>query len=397
MKPKNIVLLGFVNEAVKYLDQHIDEDKHDYKLSKLKNIDLVSLEEELGKSLASSLGTMQNTMTSLLNAGNEAFDEFLEAHSNNESDFVKDINNIFDVDLNADKKSDKEELENLLSFYNLDKKVEEAVENQNEEVEIVDVPNVDPTNDALKDEFLREIAKAASQSKDISSIDELKNETNPEIDSLFSEIVDHENNVAFEETFNINNDDALKESVVDDDIPVNESKEDNIPVSEKTESYVKVQSQNQIVTGNYVNSLINDMNGQLVKDEQAAIEEENRKAIYEKVSASYPYLQQSFVKTVYDMKDEINDEYREGIDVVVLHRIIFKNVDDLRQYAEVVITHGYEINVDEDQLIVDCIKQFTNAKGKIVSNIFAIANQAAKLNGAYDGYRIMLASELAEE
>ena len=396
MKPKNIVLLGFINEAVKYLDQHIDEDKHDYKLSKLKNIDLVSLEDELSKNLASSLGTMQNTMTSLLNAGNEAFEEFLDNHSDAESAFVSDLNNIFDVNLDGNQKSSKEELEDLLSFYNLDKKVDDAASDYERKKLGTYLSN------NANDEFLKEIAKAASQTKNNTETEETRNDANPELDHLFNEIIDHENGDNEDNTEQVEeteSNDLVKEVSAEEEIPTSESIEKvEAPEKEKVEEVAKTNVPESNATDEYVGSLIEDLKVQLAKEDKVIDEEEEkRKAVYEKVSSSYPYLQQSFVKSVYDMKDSINDEYREGVDVVILHRIIFKEVDELRQYAEVVINHGYEINVDEDKLIVDCIKQFTNSKGKIVSNIFAIANQAAKLNGAYDGYRVILASELAEE
>ena len=57
MKPKNIMLLGFVNRAVDYLDRHLD-DRSDPTLTELKNIDLVSLKKELSESLVFSFGSM---------------------------------------------------------------------------------------------------------------------------------------------------------------------------------------------------------------------------------------------------------------------------------------------------------------------------------------------------
>ena len=59
MEPKNVMLLGFVNRAVDYLNRHMDEDS-DGKLAELKNIDLNALESELKEDLGSSLGTMKD-------------------------------------------------------------------------------------------------------------------------------------------------------------------------------------------------------------------------------------------------------------------------------------------------------------------------------------------------
>ena len=77
MEPKNVMLLGFVNKAVEYLDKHIDDEKMSASLTELKNTDLASLKKELNKEIDSSLGTMQSTIDKLLKAGGDAFDDFV--------------------------------------------------------------------------------------------------------------------------------------------------------------------------------------------------------------------------------------------------------------------------------------------------------------------------------
>ena len=61
MKPENIILLGFVNKAVEYLDKHM-EDEPDNAVAQLRNIDLNSLKDVLDKNLDASLGMMTTTM-----------------------------------------------------------------------------------------------------------------------------------------------------------------------------------------------------------------------------------------------------------------------------------------------------------------------------------------------
>ncbi|MDO4940619.1 MAG: hypothetical protein Q4E33_02885 [Erysipelotrichaceae bacterium] len=584
MQPKNIVLLGFVNKAVEYLDKHIDDDKSDYKLNKLKNIDLVSLEEELSKNLEFSLGSYQSTMTSLLKAGNEAFDDFLDAHAE-KTNLLGDLGTIFDNGSLDSKRDEKQELEDLLSFYNLDvddeiiqeESIEEDIQEidtddktfeqvineediQSKEKDIEEVTNkildkiltnnpllkalmdaataketeiesqettqseeteayqieenievetdellqgesllneeninsnsegvledlidnsevdeeeikIDEANavDEIEDEFLKQIVKAADENKNInnSEFDELyESSNNDEIDSIFSEIIDHENDVEIEQpeieevveeisteiepeqvdeptseqqveeieepveelagepTKEIVEEPVVETSISDDDTILTDVLEDEIPVEEEyvdakvdTELELKtitnyvpetleslvseikeeiepediVRPAEESTAQTYVSSLIDDLKKQMLEEEKVKVQEdEQRQAIYEEIHKSYPYLSSAFVKSVYDLKNSINDEYADGMKIILLSRILFEDVDELRQFAEVVMNHGYQINVDEKQMIVDCIKQLTNSRGKIIALIFDIANQAAALNGVYEGYRVIV-------
>ncbi|MBQ1810571.1 MAG: hypothetical protein II016_05575, partial [Erysipelotrichaceae bacterium] len=115
--------------------------------------------------------------------------------------------------------------------------------------------------------------------------------------------------------------------------------------------------------------------------------------IYAKINDLYPYLSLGFIRSVYELKEVIAEEYPLDKEVIVLHRILFTSVDDLRQFVEIVSNHGYNVNVDENQCIVDIFKQYRNTDGRILTNIFEIANQARLLRGQYDGYRIDVVSE----
>ena len=72
MEPKNVMLLGFVNKAVDYLNDNIDK-RLNSRIAELKNIDLLSLKEELSKNLEASFGNLNSTVDTLLTAGEEAF------------------------------------------------------------------------------------------------------------------------------------------------------------------------------------------------------------------------------------------------------------------------------------------------------------------------------------
>ena len=52
------------------------------------------------------------------------------------------------------------------------------------------------------------------------------------------------------------------------------------------------------------------------------------------------------------------------------------------------MNHDYRVNVDENKMIVDIFKDMINTDGKILTNIFEIANQARVLDGNYEGYRV---------
>ena len=53
------------------------------------------------------------------------------------------------------------------------------------------------------------------------------------------------------------------------------------------------------------------------------------------------------------------------------------------------LSHNFQINVDEKQMIVDTFKNYINEDGLILNEIFSVANQAKLLCGDYEGYRIL--------
>ncbi|MBO7699003.1 MAG: hypothetical protein J6S38_08240 [Erysipelotrichaceae bacterium] len=119
MEPKNVMLLGFVNRAVDYLEKHMD-DQDDSRIAQLKNIDLNNLKSELRKDLGSSLGTMNSTVDTLLKAGQDSFDRFIDVPQKEKIN--NDIDKLFNVKLDSEDNSfvdDQSSLEELLNFYDL--------------------------------------------------------------------------------------------------------------------------------------------------------------------------------------------------------------------------------------------------------------------------------------
>lgn len=128
------------------------------------------------------------------------------------------------------------------------------------------------------------------------------------------------------------------------------------------------------------------------KNKQQRINELNKK-IYDSIVALYPYLSNGFIKGVYELKESFASDYEEGQKIIILHRLVFTDLEGLRQFVDVMMSHEYFVNVDERQMIVDTFKEHVNSDGKILTDIFEIANQAKLLTGEYDGYRIIEVDE----
>ena len=140
----------------------------------------------------------------------------------------------------------------------------------------------------------------------------------------------------------------------------------------------------------YLSSLIDELRQQMLEEDKAKQNrEEELKQTCDRLHEVYPYLSNAFIRTVYEMKESIQKEYPLNENVVILHRVIFNDVENLRQFVEIVLNHGFTINADEEKHIVDVFKEYLNTDGKIISSIFEVANQCALLNGEYDGYRVI--------
>ena len=183
---------------------------------------------------------------------------------------------------------------------------------------------------------------------------ETKEVVREEIDEIFSEILEQEG-------INLEEPEVIQEEILEE------------AVIEKTEEEIKEE---------YLEELTEELKVELEREEAKELD------IYAQINELYPYLSRGFVRAVYDLKEIIANEYPVDHNVIILHRLVFTDLEDLRQFAEIVLNHDYRVNVDETKMIVDIFKEFRNTDGKILTNIFEIANQAKLLNGEYDGYRV---------
>ena len=140
-----------------------------------------------------------------------------------------------------------------------------------------------------------------------------------------------------------------------------------------------------------VSELLNDYDQNVAADIEDKLnkQEELKKEIYNSIKSIYPYLSNGFIKGVYDLKDSLSNEYKDGEEIIILHRLVFKDVVGLRKFVDIIMSHEYLVNVDEKQMIVDTFKEHINSDGKILTDIFEVANQAKLLTGEYEGYRII--------
>ena len=480
------MLLGFVNKAVEYLDNHINEDIDSRLLAELRNIDLDALKEELRDNLDLSLGTMQSTVNTLLHAGEEAFDDFI-SHQKDRMDLTSELNKVFDGNYTQT----DNDIDSLLEYYSLDKNIdveedldvfeeaEEEVTQENETVEEVTEtveeaqeiqPEVKPVtieeandydeistqetpfvmseeDDALL-AMIAENVNKVNNGEDLDSDSDSAEGQNQELDNIFNEVVAHEDNpdvqideptptvitpftapvIPIVETYEpdedvqtmaepVDKDDIIKmvkdiqtskelyfSHVKEDFAPVDVPEENEVeePV-EKTEEEVKQEQEQETVKeetkedvqSGYVSALIDDLRAKMVaEDKQKAEAEQEYRQVYDRIHKVYPYLSSGFIRSVYDLKESLANDYPLNVKIIILHRCVFKEVENLRQFVEIALNHGYSINADEDKLIVDVFKEYTNTDGKIITSIFEVANQSAILNGGYDGYRVMFAERV---
>ncbi len=462
MEPKNIVLLGFVNKAIEYLNEHLDED--DASLAKLKQIDLDSMKKKLDEEFGSSLEPLRSTIDALMQSGSQAFEKFVNEEKQDE-DLSSEFDRIFDVDLDEEETSeDKGELEDLLSYYNLDGELEageialdeekSGSEEKEEETPAFAQENTEEEVpfelDEEEEKLLQLIARNVNKKEEKHSGDAFCG-ANRELDSIFSELVaaeDKDEKQEEEIPIAINHiqefvqiPEEEKAKIIENplvDVPYVEKETEKIteaegegkPEEEKQEPvypeqvdkddiirlikdiqpmsdvyYEKIENltekkpvqekEEKTQDSLYVSSLIDDLKTKLDKEEEKkrAIEESYRQ-IYEKIHGSYPYLSSGFIRNVYDLKESIAREYPLDVNIVILHRTRFNDVENLRQYVEITLKHDYMINADEKQMIVDAFKQYVNTDGKIITSIFEVANQSALLNGEYEGYRVLFEEDL---
>ncbi len=440
MKPENIILLGFVNQAVDYLEKHMD-DEPDNAVARLRNIDLNSLKDALDKNLDASLGMMTATMNSLLKAGSDSFDSFVESHGDRGA-LSAEINHLFDLDQEGNVSED--DIANLMAYYDLEEpeKDQTFVTEKTQEETVAEMPEepvilpeteaVTETEPDVSDDTEAETEAVAETETDVSddgeqetvfemsdedvqllklisqNVDKVNQEQAPEetvpqetdseekkLDHIFSQVIGNQDK---------NYMNANPGTYVPSDVNVTESGDLMSLVKDMQDSDIKYYQDIPAVpmkdptpqpddhfSNNYFSE---DIVAQLRKrmlqeDEEKKRREEDFKEISDKIQQVYPYLKIDFIKAVFDLKDSIVDEYPLGIAIIILHRIIFRDVEHMQQFIEIAINHGYSINADEKRLLVDVFKQHMNADGTIITSIFDVANQCALLDGRYEGYRVL--------
>lgn len=146
----------------------------------------------------------------------------------------------------------------------------------------------------------------------------------------------------------------------------------------------------------YLDELFKDLDDDNVVEKieetrQKEIEEKN--IFYNSIKNIYPNLDNSFISSVYNLKGSFVHDYKIDETIIILHRLLFNDVEKLRRFVEVIINHDYVVNVDEIKMIVDVIKEDVNKEGLILTEIFAVANQAKLLDGIYDGYKIIVEND----
>lgn len=466
MEAKNIVLLGFVNKALDYLGKHFD-DKLDPSVMELKNIDLNGLKSELSDELNASLNNKDENTANLMNAGKEAFDKFMRMSK--KEDLSNEFDRMFDVDLeDKDTPSSKNELEDLLAFYNLSDELNvstyetnDAPEEEAKDTEAEEEPQFELNEE--ESQMLKTIAMNVNRKPEDEKEDMLSG-ANSQLDMIFSELMEAEEDIVKDEKIPVKQEEpkeekgpvkvevkvepvdektkeALSQYIENPLIDLQnvqneaeaETEEEKIEVSDtqqvdkddiiklikeiqplsdvyynKIENFIDSQKNDlpQAVEekpveeklekdDRYVSSLIDDLKAKMSREEEIKkAEEEAYRQIYDKIHKTYPYLSNAFIRNVYELKESIARDYPLNEKIIVLHRSVFRDVEKLRQYVEIVLKHGYLMNADEKKMIVDVFKQYVNTDGKIITSIFEVANQSALLDGEYEGYRVLLEKDL---
>ena len=440
MKPENIILLGFVNKAADYLEKHFDENPN-MLLNETDRINFESLRKELNKNLDASLGNMKETATKLLQAGYDAFDKFINSQEN--TSLADEIDRLFDVNFDLNEQSSEDDIAKLLDYYQLNDNLTEEDNNldtaENTEENSFEMP--DEAQELLKiisDNVNKNNDNTSERQELVENNGVYSNDDN--FDSIYSKLVDDDgqpdfikftnpglnhqevdflkdehrsdepaiNNQNYEVFNNLIDDSGALHSVISD-APVEQPDQNDIVEFVKVmqesdkqyyehilqqepeyEEVVEPEPEQEPRQFGINNSLLDDLKRKMnEEDERNRKLEQEFQSVYDKIHEIYPYLEKDFVRNIYRMKDSITQEYPLDVKVIILHRIHFKDVENLRQFVEIALNHNYSINADENKLIVDVFKQHINADGKIMTSIFEVANQSVLLNAEYEGYRVL--------
>lgn len=391
MKVKNLVLFGFVVSALSYLNDEAKKDREEGNetLTGLEDVDLDEVRKEMGLKLQEAVGEFGEVVSSIVNIGQEAFENYITENGDDEIVSLEELENLLKDDeieneVVSETKTDANDDSNYLDNWEnyLDSFFDDTLESQKELADILEkVETKEKAKEDTKqaDDYLEEIEKAVNSSnqEDLMDVEDLfadlyqsertDEATAKEIDDLFSEILEGEKAEEVKQEIQ-NKEDEVHDLVNDLEDYLNETTLENKEVekSEKPEE------------------IIENMNNDNEYSE-----------IYRRINELYPYLSLGFIQNVFDLKETIAEEYPLNKKVIVLHRVRFKDLEHLHQFVELASNNGYNVNVDENQMIVDIFRCYVNTDGRILTNIFEIANRARLLDGYYEGYRIDVEKEEA--
>lgn len=378
MKVKNLILFGFVLSAISYLSKQLEEDGTKEEIG-LEDIDLEEIKKELGDRLEKSVVEFGDVVSAIVGIGSEAFDRFVEKTEDiNSPEEFKNVQKEFDkVFAELDEEVANVQVEEKLSgqaafdraFAELDNRI------------VVKEGETLPNQQLLDD--LKDILDSIEEDEIFVEVEEEVEEADEE--ELFKRIQEAILRADFEEEkeeeFEVYKEPVKEASLKEIEDIFSEILEAEPVVEEEEEELILEENE-------YIDDLIDDL-----KDYYEDERTESVKDIYDQINELYPYLSKGFVRSVYDLKESIAYEYPYNRMVVALHRIHFVSLEDLHQFVEIVTNHNYGVNVDESKMIVDLFKEYRNTDGKILTNIFEIANQAKLLRGEYEGYRIEVVEE----
>ena len=400
MKPENVMLLGFVNKAADYLDKHFDEPGME--LTEFHNIDFNLLKKELSKGLDESLGNMSQTVQTLLQAGSDAFDEFINSQVDSGS-LSEELERLFDINFDSNESGSDDDVARLLDFYELK---DELTDDKEETVEPI-IEEKKETEFEMSDEdkeLLKLISSNVNRNQNHEELvgDNTRYSNDSNFENIYSQLI--ENNGGMDSIIFSNpglnsvNEDTVSDyentlEPVSVDPATLHSNFSNKPVEQPVVEEVKHSSSEEIYS--FGNTLIDDLKKKMYEeDERKRKYNADFAKVYNRVHSVYTHLSEDFIRNIYANKDAINKEFPFGISIIILHRVHFKDIENLRQFVEITLDHDYSINADENKMIVDVFKEYVNTDGKILSSILTIANQSSLLEGEYEGYRVLYEREV---
>ena len=384
--------VALIKDILSNLDDNIEKEKV-INIESVDNEDIIDEENNDEEALLEEENveeTSDDNKEAIIDASADIKEEDIEESNDKEDESFKTEetidNNVF-ID-NEEETFDDTTIDDVeeASFdedldLNDDEVVEENIVDEGNEEEILDNENSFVNNDYIEDYNNRSLDEIYIANPGLEALE--KSGDHLEEDSIIEE-----NGVIKEDEENLN-DENLEDSI-DLDTLMNETDENlNVTGLETTETETK---------NDYLTDLINTLNSDdFAKkiEENKRKEEELKSKVYDSIREIYPYLSNGFIKGVYDLKEVFASEYKENKKIVILHRLVFEDIDGLRKFVEVMISHNYLINADENKMIVDVFKEHVNADGKILTDIFEVANQAKYLTGEYDGYRVIKEEEVA--